>query len=171
MEIRDGQARREAILERLADREGAVSATALAKELGVSRQIIVGDVALLRAGGQPITATPRGYILGREQGCTRTVACRHTAGDMEAELTAMVDAGCEVVDVIVEHPLYGQLTGALRLSSRYDVGEFLRKSAQNGATPLSHLTGGVHLHTLRGKEEEALERAVAALRALGFLVE
>ena len=101
---------------------GPVSAAALAERFSVSRQIIVGDVALLRAGGTDILATPRGYLLGgRGGGVERTVACVHAPEEMERELNAIVDAGGEVVDVIVEHPVYGQLTGLLGVRSRYDV--------------------------------------------------
>ncbi len=171
MDAMDGQARREAILHRLTQSPGPVSATALAKELGVSRQIIVGDVALLRAGGKPISATPRGYVIGKTPGITRTLACIHTAQGMEDELNAVVDTGCEVVDVIVEHPIYGQLTGALRLRSRYDVSQFMARVTQSDAKPLSDLTGGLHLHTIRGEDTAALDRAENALRALGCLWE
>ncbi len=167
----DGPARREAILQALDAAEAPVSAAALAKKLGVSRQIIVGDVALLRAGGHPVSATPRGYVSGRSPGLTRTLACLHDAAGMEAELNALVDTGCEVVDVIVEHPLYGQLIGALRLRSRYDVSQFIAQSRHCGANPLSHLTGGLHLHTIRGEDAQALDRAEAALKALGLLWE
>ncbi len=169
MDIKEGQARRRAILDRLGRAPGPLSAAVLAKELGVSRQIIVGDVALLRAGGHPISATPRGYVAGRALGVTRTLACVHPPEGMEAELNALVDTGCEVVDVIVEHPLYGQLTGELRLRSRYDVSQFLAHSAQSKARPLSQLTGGLHLHTVRGEDDSALDRAEAALAELGFL--
>ena len=93
-----------------------ISATALARRFAVSRQIIVGDIALLRAGGMDIVATPRGYKLGETSGLVRAVACLHTAEQTEAELLAMVDNGCTVVDVVVEHPLYGQLTGQLSLA-------------------------------------------------------
>lgn len=171
MDTLDGQARRNAILQTLETAETPVSAAALARALGVSRQIIVGDVALLRAGGHPVSATPRGYISGRSPGVTRTLACLHDAAGMEAELNALVDTGCEVVDVIVEHPLYGQLTGALRLRSRYDVSQFIAQSRQCRANPLSQLTGGLHLHTIRGTDDRALDRAEAALRALGLLWE
>lgn len=169
METMDAQARRQAILQTLNAADGPVSATALAKELGVSRQIIVGDVALLRAGGHPVTATPRGYVSGRAPGVKRTLACLHDAAGMEAELNALVDTGCEVVDVIVEHPIYGQLTGALRLRSRYDVSQFIAQSEQSRAQPLSQLTGGLHLHTIRAEDEAALNRGEAALKALGYL--
>ena len=102
----DAQERRQAIAQRLAQAEGPVSAAALAREFSVSRQIIVGDVALLRAGGMDIAATPRGYVLPRESGgLVRTLACRHTGEQMEAELNAIVDQGCTVIDVIVDHPI------------------------------------------------------------------
>ena len=166
--MKDAQRRRQAVVARLEKAGSPLSATALAAELGVSRQVIVGDVALLRAGGLSVTATPRGYVLQRPQkGATRTVACVHTAEQMGAELSTAVDAGAEVVDVIVEHPVYGQLTGALDLTCRAEVEEFLRRS--EGAEPLSSLTAGVHLHTLRARSEAVLDRAVEALRAGGFL--
>lgn len=171
MEILDGQARRAAILARLEEASAPVSAAALAKAFGVSRQVIVGDVALLRALGHAVSATPRGYVTGGEPGLTRTLACIHPPEGMEAELNAMVDAGCEVADVIVEHPIYGQLTGALHLRSRYDVGQFLEKAARSEAMPLSGLTGGIHLHTVRAADQAALDRAAQALRKLGYLLE
>ena len=147
--------RRRAIAQRLAQADGPVSAAALAKAFSVSRQIIVGDVALLRAGGMEIFATPRGYILpGEPAALTRTVACVHSGGEMARELEIMVDQGCQVVDVVVEHPVYGQLTGQLHLSSRYEVQEFIRSVSENQAKLLSDLTGGIHLHTLRCPSEE-----------------
>ena len=162
--------RRAAILQQLQRADAPISATALANDLGVSRQIIVGDVALLRAGGVDIQATPRGYVLAAETaGVTAVLACVHTGGDMERELTLMVDYGAEVVDVIVEHPVYGQLPGQLQLRSRYDVAQFLTKAA--GAAPLSALTDGIHLHTVRCPDEATLQRVTAALKAEGFLLE
>ncbi len=165
--------RRAAVLEELRRAEDPISASALAERYHVSRQIIVGDVALLRAGGEAISATPRGYVLQNEgeTGLVRRIACRHSDAAMEAELNAIVDEGCTVLDVIVEHPVYGQLTGALHLKSRYDVGEFLRRCARSDARPLSDLTEGVHLHTLSCPDEEAFERVRRALREAGFLYE
>lgn len=162
--------RRERILEYLKGAEQPLSATALAQRLSVSRQIIVGDVALLRAAGEGVTATPRGYVLERPRaGQVYTVACLHSGADMERELTLMVDQGCTVENVIVEHPVYGQLTGPLDLSSRYDVSEFIRKVEENSAKPLSDLTDGIHLHTLRCPDREAFQRTVAKLEREGFL--
>lgn len=161
--------RRQLIESRLRAAEAPVSATVLANELHVSRQVIVGDVALLRAAGAEIQATPRGYVLadGRT-GVTGVLACVHSREAMVDELNIMVDNGCQVLDVIVEHPVYGQLTGQLQLRSRYDVGEFWKKAAD--AAPLSALTGGIHLHTVRCPDEETLARVTAALRDAGFLL-
>ena len=166
------QKRRQAILEILRRSGGPVSASALAERFSVSRQIIVGDIALLRASGAEISATPRGYvILPAASGLTRQVACQHDDAGMEAELNAMVDNGCTVLDVIVEHPVYGQLTGSLQLSSRYDVAQFIARCAQADARPLSALTEGIHLHTLSCPDEAAFCRVREALRQLSILVE
>lgn len=165
--------RREGVWKALARSSQPVSASALAKEFGVSRQIIVGDVALLRAAGEDISATPRGYLLkqGDAAGLIRTVACRHTAEGMEAELNTMVDQGCTVLDVIVEHPIYGQLTGSLQLHSRYDVQQFIARCREADAAPLSLLTEGIHLHTLSCPDETRYRLVLSSLRELGFLLE
>ena len=149
--------RRGRILDYLRAAEGPLSATALAQKLSVSRQIIVGDV------GRSVLDAPRAGIV-------RTVACAHSGADMERELTLVVDQGCTVENVIVEHPVYGQLTGPLDLSSRYDVSEFIRRVEENAARPLSLLTDGIHLHTLCCPDEGAFRRAVGALEDAGFLV-
>ena len=162
--------RRQAILEHLRQSSRPVSAGHLAERFSVSRQVVVGDVALLRAAWADISATPRGYvILKANQGLLRQVACRHDRAGMEAELCAVVDQGCTVLDVIVDHPIYGQLTGPLQLSSRYDVGQFLARCVE--ARPLSDLTGGIHLHTLSCPDEAAFRRAREELRTLGVLLE
>ena len=164
--------RREAILSQLLSSAAPISAENLAKKLGVSRQVIVGDVALLRAFGNDISATPRGYVLERDTGMiVRTLACCHSGEDMERELDIMVDNGCIVKDVIVEHPIYGQLIGSLELKSRYDVNQFLLRSAESEAMPLSSLTDGMHLHTLLCPDEDSYKRVLDELRQAGLLFE
>ena len=166
----DSEARRRALSKRLEQAEGPVSAAALARELLVSRQIIVGDVALLRARGLDITATPRGYVLPRPPaGVSCTIACRHRADQMAQELCAIVDQGCTVLDVIVEHPIYGQLTGPLRLSSRYEVDQFVARCREEAAAPLSQLTEGIHLHTVLCPDQGAADRVRETLEQLDFL--
>ena len=160
--------RRQAILEVLRQSSHPVSAGYFAQRFSVSRQVVVGDVALLRAAGADISATPRGYvILKAAGGFVRQVACCHDAAGMEAELNAVVDQGCAVADVIVDHPIYGPL----QLSSRYDVSQFLARCMEAGARPLSDLTGGIHLHTLSCPSEAAFQRVRDVLRELGVLLE
>ena len=162
--------RRKAILELLRQASRPLSAGYLAGRFSVSRQAVVGDVALLRASGADISATPRGYvILKARQGLIRQVACRHDGLGMEAELCAVVDQGCSVLDVIVEHPIYGQLTGPLRLSNRYEVAQFVARCEEEDAAPLSQLTEGVHLHTVLCPDQRAAERVREALAKLDLL--
>ena len=164
--------RRQAIEDILRKSAQPISAGTLAARFSVSRQIIVGDIALLRAAGADISATPRGYVIQHSpEGLVRQVAVQHDAAGMEAELNAVVDYGCTVLDVIVEHPIYGQLTGPLQLSSRYDVAQFIARCAQSDARPLSDLTGGIHLHTLSCPSEADFSRVQSALRKLGVLLE
>ena len=165
--------RRQAVLELIEQSEKPVSASSLASRFSVSRQIIVGDIALLRAAGAEISATPRGYVIlrGSMTGVVKQIACRHSAEEMEAELNAIVDQGCTVIDVIVEHPIYGQLTGPLHLSNRYDVSRFIVRSAEEDALPLSNLTEGIHLHTLSCPDEAAFLRVKNVLKELGVLLE
>ena len=167
----DAAKRREKIMSLLRAAERPVSAASLASSLSVSRQIIVGDIALLRAAGEKITATPRGYVLEAAADNVYTIACIHGLEDTEKELNIMVDNGCTVINVTVEHPIYGQLTGQLRLSSRYDVSQFMEKLRNGEVAPLCQLTGGVHLHTLSCPDETAYEHLLQLLRQRGFLVE
>lgn len=163
--------RREKIYTQLMTAAAPVSATVLAKQYGVSRQIIVGDIALLRAEGRNITATPRGYMIVTTGGITVQLAVCHTGSQTREELYAMVDCGCTVQDVVVEHPVYGQLTAPLQLASRYDVDQFIRSMTSSDARPLSALTEGIHLHTLSCPGSEALAHLKENLRQMGVLLE
>jgi uncharacterized protein len=166
--------RREKIQDVLKQSERPVSAGAFAKLLEVSRQVIVGDVALLRAANVPIAATPRGYVMQNPEnrtGLIRTIACRHGRDNMAEELYAIVDNGCGVLDVIVEHAVYGQIAGQLQIFSRYDVDDFIKKLAKSGSLPLCDLTEGVHLHTLSCPSEEAYRRVTEALKEKNILFE
>ena len=166
----DAVQRRAALSDYLSQAAGPVSASVLAARFSVSRQIIVGDIALLRAGGLDIAATPRGYLLPRPTpGLTRQLACVHRPEDMGRELELMVDNGCTVLDVVIEHAVYGQMTGELRLTNRHDVRQFMERIRSEQASPLSALTGGIHLHTLLCPDEEAYERTVRELDEAGIL--
>lgn len=170
----DAAERRDTIRHTLQESDAPVSAGAFARRLGVSRQIIVGDVALLRAANVPIAATPRGYVMQEEavrRGLVKTIACRHDREDITKEMYAVVDNGCGVLDVIVEHAVYGQISGQLHAFSRYDVDSFVKKLAKSGAHPLCDLTGGVHLHTIICPDEEAYQRVLAKLKEEKLLFE
>ncbi len=161
--------RRNQILQRLTSADTAISATALAGEFCVTRQVIVGDIALLRAQGHDIAATPRGYIVPTAAtGLIYQIACSHSESQTQAELNAIVDCGCTVLDVIVEHPVYGQLTAPLQIASRYDVELFLQKMSD--AAPLSALTEGIHLHTVSCPSEDIFAHLREKLLQLGVLL-
>jgi len=164
--------RREQLLGILRQASNPISGHELADRLGVSRQVIVQDCALLRAAGHDVVATPRGYVLPHREPCVRAVlATRHDRHHTEDELTIMVDHGLKVLDVIVEHPVYGELRGSLMMASRADVREFAQRVDSGEVALLSELSGGVHLHTVEAPSEDRLDRARQALRESGFLVE
>lgn len=139
----------------------------------MSRQVIVQDVAILRAAGERLLATPQGYLLERasSRGLLAVLAVRHGREQTVDELDVLVDLGLEVVDVVVEHPIYGELRGLLHLRSREDVARFLRRFDESGARLLSETTGGLHLHTVRAPRRELIAQARADLRRRGYLVE
>ena len=134
------ESRRQNIVRTLMNSKGPVSAGRLAAMFSVSRQIIVGDIALLRASGTDITATPRGYILTTgNEGIIHRIPCRHKPGEMREELQIIVDNGC------------------------------LAKVMQSDAAPLSDLTEGIHLHTIFCPDEESYQRVLGKLKERGFL--
>lgn len=169
----DAQTRRNAIAQAIQASEKPISARALAKQFHVSRQIVVGDVALLRASGKAIIATPRGYLDQsndqNSQGLFYTIAVQHDRSALAEEIYTIVDLGGELLDVIVEHPYYGELIGQLHISSRYDADQFFALMDKEEAIPLCNLTNGLHLHTLRVPNAEIYERILQALQCKGFL--
>ena len=163
--------RRTEIKKTLAAAQTPITASVLAAKFSVSRQVIVGDIALLRTAGENISATPRGYIVVKtETGIVHQIVCRHADEDIIEELNAIVDHGCSVMNVIVDHPVYGELTGDLRISSRYDVGIFYQTLCKAAAPPLASLTGGIHIHTISCPDEEAFHRVEQVLKERGILI-
>jgi uncharacterized protein len=164
--------RRRRIVEWLRARGGPVPGGEIAKHFRVSRQCLVQDVAILRASGAEILATPTGYRLPAESNRAHRaiLACKHPPERTEEELQILLDHGVRILDVIVEHPLYGELRGSLMLESRADLQDFLAHVRASHAALLSSLTGGVHLHTVEASRPEMISRAKAQLRARGFLL-
>ena len=166
------EARRRRILHWMRSHDAPILGGELAKHFRISRQCLVQDMAILRASGEDILATPRGYQLprGTNQRHRAILACRHEPERTGEELQILVDHGVKILDVIVEHPLYGELRGSLMLESRTDVQDFLQRVIAKKATLLSSLTRGVHLHTVEASRPEMIVRAKTALRARGFLL-
>lgn len=159
--------------------EQVLSAGELAARFDVSRQIIVGDIAILRAGGEEILSTARGYRLARpaprqpaenpDGGVVRVIACRHGEAELTAELYAIVDGGGEVLDISVTHPVYGELTAPLYIQTRADADALRQSLAERKAAPLLTLSDGSHRHTVRFPDEESYARVTLALQRLGIL--
>ena len=165
--------RRNEILRMLSESDAYISAAQLAQHFGVTRQIIVSDVALLRANGNRIQATRKGYRLEKDEQpqSLRSVVCRHRGDQVLDEFYTVVDNGGSVVSVVVEHPIYGQLSADLSIESRYDAREFMQRMQSTRASQLSDLTGGVHIHMLRVSDEACYRRITDGLRALNILID
>lgn len=165
-----GEERRALILQQLAGTKKAISATKLAHEYDVSRQIIVGDIALLRAAGRAILATARGYLMDEpSDDFIGLVACLHQPEEAVQELKLIVEVGARIVDVRVDHPLYGELVGQLGIETEQDITLFEEAVAEQDTQLLSVLTKGVHLHTLACTNQAQYEEVVARLAAAGWL--
>ena len=144
----------------------------LSSALGVSRQAIVNDVAILRAMGEPILGSPRGYVRveGSEDRPIATIACRHDEEGNRREFEILVDRGIDVIDVVVEHPVYGEVAGTLLVRSRADVDRYMEAMQHEGVQPLWALTDGVHLHHLHAPSADALDAAKRELAEAGILL-
>ncbi|MHC0037497.1 3H domain-containing protein [Pseudoneobacillus sp. C159] len=169
-----GEERRKWILDVLKASNEAITGSELAANTHVSRQVIVGDITLLKAKNEPIIATSQGYLYfkGNSPVTTveRTIACSHKPEETEQELNLLVDHGVMVKDVKIEHPVYGDLTASIMVSNRQEVRQFMKKVLETKAAFLLELTGGIHLHTISAPSEEALDAAENALAAAGFMV-
>ncbi len=166
--------RRKEIIRILQNSLNAVNASILAERMEVSRQVIVGDIALLRAQGWDILSTPRGYVIPAKPEKNETiftVACQHPIHMMRDELYIIVDHGGRILDVIVEHPLYGQLVGQLNLASRFDVDDFVKKIEADQVSLLSDLTQGIHLHTISCESIQKARQIEDALATAHILLE
>ncbi|MDU0348076.1 transcription repressor NadR [Actinomyces sp. MRS3W] len=164
----DATARRQEILTRLEASTTPLAAAWLGEQLGVSRQIVVGDVALLRAAGHAIRATNRGYLLARPSSRPRRVFhVQHGREQIATELSAIIDAGGTALDTIIEHRLYGQITVDLLIHDHADLDLFLERMTESST--LSELTNGWHAHTIEADTEEQLDAIASRLAELDIL--
>ena len=166
-----GEDRRNEIVERIRNSEIPVSGRALAAAFDVSRQVIVQDIALIRAAGHNILSTNRGYIINEPNAVRRVFNVRHTDDQLEEELNAIVDLGGRVRDVMVNHRVYGRLTADLDISSRRKAAEFLADIRNGKSSPLKNITSDYHYHTIEADSEQTLDMIASMLKEKGFLVE
>ncbi|NLZ80631.1 MAG: transcription repressor NadR [Clostridiales bacterium] len=169
----EGDVRRKKVLQLLNTANEPISGTLLAKEMGVSRQVIVQDVALLRARNKNILSTNKGYIIYSEnkQMVTRTFPVKHSNEEIGDELRLIVEYGGKILDVVVEHEIYGQITVDLFINNKKDVDEFVEKLDKGNTTPLKELTGGIHFHTVEAGSEALLKVIEEKLKEKGYLID
>lgn len=169
----EGEKRREQLLMMLGQAKMPISGTDLAKQLGVSRQVIVQDIALLRAINKNILSTNKGYVLYAQEPSAgkvkRNFAVSHKSEEIRDELYTIVDCGGKVLDVVVEHDIYGQITVDLILCNRLDVDEFVERIENSKSRPLKVLTDGEHWHTVEADSEKVLDKIEEMLREKGYL--
>jgi transcriptional regulator of NAD metabolism len=161
--------RRKEILARLSKAVSPISASRLAEDLGVSRQVIVQDIALLRAKGESIASLSRGYVLEKKDRFERIFKIHHTNDEVSKELNLIVDAGGTVVDVFIYHKVYGTVRAPMNISNRLQVNKFLSDIASGKSSLLMNVTSGYHYHTVRADNENTLVFIENSLREHGFL--
>ena len=162
--------RRKEIVNLLFASKEPVSGNELAQRFGISRQIIVQDITVLKGTGYEILSTSRGYVLQRSPLVERVFKLKHTTEQTEDELSLIVGLGGTVVDVFVWHKVYGRIEAALNIFSPMHVRQFMEGVRTGQSTELMHITGGYHYHTVRAESEAALDRIEAALREKNYIV-
>lgn len=167
--------RRTRLLRLLQEQGAPLSGTALAKALGVTRQIIVQDIALIRAENHNILSTNKGYLY-RDANMENTqpkrvIHVRHSTEQVLDEFLTVLDLGGTVLDVAVEHEIYGQIRADLLIETPQDASEFVDRLSRCRDNPLKVLTDDCHYHTITAPAEKLLDLIEAALRAKGMLLE
>jgi len=164
--------KREQVLELLKASKSPIKGQELAEALDVSRQAIVQYIAIIRASGINVIATRLGYMIPKlpeYEESIKTIYSTHNNEDIQEELEIIVDMGGKVLDVIVEHPVYGEIICPLDIKSRYDINIFLSQLEMYHAKPLSILTGGAHRHTIEVPNEEVYQLILKKLRQKSYI--
>ncbi len=169
----EGKERREQLVKILRESREPVSGTELSRSLGVSRQVIVQDIALLRAQDLNIFATTKGYLIYQleKSSVKRIFTVKHSNEQIEDELCTIVDNGGKILDVQVKHEIYGEIGTELIIRNRLEVYDFVNKVKEQKIVPLKELTDGIHKHTIEAETEETLNRISKALAEKGYLID
>ena len=164
-----GEKRREAIIDILLHSDKPLNGTDLAKKLDVSRQVIVTDIALIRANGTDITSTNRGYIISGSTKMRRVYKVVHSDEDVATEMNAIVDLGGCIEDVFIYHKVYGKVQAPMDIKNRRDVKKYLENIKEGKSSYLKNAASGYHYHTISADSVEALDDILEELKSLGFL--
>ena len=164
-----GQERREQIVNIIKSSDKPMAGTELAKRLGVSRQVIVQDMALIRANGIEVMSTNRGYIIQETKEVSRVFKVIHTDEQVEEELNIFVDLGGKVEDEFVYHKVYGVIKASMNIKSRRDVKAYMEGISSGKSTNLMNLTSNYHYHTITAEDEHTLDLIQEELNKKGFL--
>lgn len=165
-----GEERRNSIILYMQNSKEALSGTELSKKLGVSRQVIVQDIALLKASGNDIISTNRGYLLLSSSKKTRVFKVMHTDDEIQDELNTIVDLGGTVEDVFINHKVYGRINAKLNISTRRKVSAFVEDIKSGKSSPLKNITSNYHYHTVSADSGETLDLIEDALKQKNYLV-
>ena len=165
----NGKERREQIVNIIRSSDNPIAGTELAKQLGVSRQVIVQDMALIRANGIDILSTNKGYIIRENKEVSRVFKVNHTNEQVEEELNLFVDLGGKVEDVFVYHKVYGVIKANLNIKSRRDVKMYMEGISSGKSRNLLNLTSNYHYHTIIAEDEQTLDFIQIELEQKGFL--
>ncbi len=165
-----GTERRAKIVELIQNSDTPLSGATLAKQCDVSRQVIVQDIALIRASGYDIISTNRGYIIQGPLVCERIFKVNHTDDQLEEELYSIVDLGGTVENVMVNHRVYGHMEAELRINSRRKIEAFMADIRSGKSSPLKNITSNYHYHKVTADSEETLDLIESALTEKNFLV-
>lgn len=165
------EVRRNEILSLIGNAESPLPANVLAERFNVSRQVIVQDIAILRANGYDVTATNRGYVLNSEIQATRIFKCRHSLEEIVDEGVLITDLGGRIEDIFVNHRIYGRIAARLGLYNRIHAEELYRSLVSGASKPLMSVTDGYHYHTVSADSEEILDLIEQKLRSSGYLIE
>ena len=165
-----GEQRREEILNTIKTSEGPISGKALAAKYDVSRQVIVQDIALIRASGIDVISTNRGYIVSGKGSSDRIFKVKHTDAELEEELFSIIDLGGKVKNVMINHKVYGHMEAELNIDSRRKANEFIADIKSGKSSPLKNITSDYHYHKVQADSEETLDLIEEKLKEKGFLV-
>lgn len=166
-----GADRRKQILSLMRNACQPLPGVALGKETGVSRQVVVQDIALLRTQGHPIVSTSRGYYLDEPKQAVRLIKVYHTNEQVEDELSAIVNLGGTVLDVMINHRTYGKLTAPMHIKCQNDIRRFVEELQSGKSSPLMNVTSGYHFHHIAAEKEEILDEIEEELDRKGYMVE